>query len=76
MIFIFIKLIFKYLFNNMANFSGLVQGMRISQASAGKGLIVEPQYAIVISLVYIGVVIILHMIGKFRKDNTVVPPPS
>ena len=50
--------------------------MGFSQASAGKGLIVEPQYAIVISLIYIGVVIILHMIGKFRKDNTVVPPPS
>ena len=48
--------------------------MGFSQASAGKGLIVEPQYAIVISLIYIGVVIILHMIGKFRKDSTVVPP--
>ena len=48
--------------------------MGFSQASAGKGLVVEPQYAIVVSLIYIGVVIILHMIGKFRKDNTVTPP--
>ena len=48
--------------------------MGFSQASAGKGLIVEPQYAIVISLIYIGVVIILHMIGKFRKDSSTVPP--
>ncbi len=50
--------------------------MGFEQASTGKGLVVEPQYAIVISLIYIGVVIILHMIGKFRKDNTVVTPPS
>ena len=50
--------------------------MGFGQAAASKGLNVEPQYAIVISLIYIGVVIILHMIGKFRKDNTVVPPPS
>ena len=46
------------------------------QAASSKGLNVEPQYAIVISLIYIGVVIILHMIGKFRKDNTVVTPSS
>ena len=50
--------------------------MGFSQAAASKGLNVEPQYAIVISLIYIGVVIILHMIGKFRKDNTAVTPPS
>ena len=50
--------------------------MGFGQAAATKGLNVEPQYAIVISLIYIGVVIILHMIGKFRKDNTVVAPPS
>ena len=50
--------------------------MGFGQAAASKGLNVEPQYAIVISLVYIGIVIILHMIGKFRKDNTVVTPPS
>ena len=50
--------------------------MGFGQAAASKGLNVEPQYAIVISLIYIGVVIILHMIGKFRKDNTVVAPPS
>ncbi len=50
--------------------------MGFGQAAASKGLNVEPQYAIVISLIYIGVVIILHMIGKFRKDNTVVTPPS
>ncbi len=48
--------------------------MGFGQAAASKGLNVEPQYAIVISLIYIGVVIILHMIGKFRKDSTVVPP--
>ena len=48
--------------------------MGFGQAATSKGLNVEPQYAIVISLIYIGVVIILHMIGKFRKDNTVVPP--
>ena len=45
-----------------------------SQTSVGKGLVVEPQYALVISLIYIGFVIILHMIDKFRKDNTVTPP--
>ena len=50
--------------------------MGFGKAATSKGLIVEPQYAIVISLIYIGVVIILHMIGKFRKDNTVVAPPS
>ena len=50
--------------------------MGFGQAAASKGLNIEPQYAIVISLIYIGVVIILHMIGKFRKDNTVVTPPS
>ena len=50
--------------------------MGFGQAATSKGLNVEPQYAIVISLIYIGVVIILHMIGKFRKDNTVVTPPS
>ena len=50
--------------------------MGFSQASAGKGLVVEPRYVIVISLIYIGVIIILYMIGKFRKDNTVVSPQS
>ena len=50
--------------------------MGFNQVASSKGLNVEPQYAIVISLIYIGVVIILHMIGKFRKDNTVVAPPS
>ncbi len=50
--------------------------MGFGQAAVSKGLNVEPQYAIVISLIYIGIVIILHMIGKFRKDNSVVPPPS
>ena len=48
--------------------------MGFGQAAATKGLNVEPQYAIVISLVYIGIVIILHMIGKFRKDNTIPNP--
>ena len=50
--------------------------MGFNQAATSKGLNVEPQYAIVISLIYIGIVIILHMIGKFRKDNTSVAPPS
>ena len=48
--------------------------MGFAQAASSKGLNVEPQYAIVISLIYIGVVIILHMIGKFKKDSTPVPP--
>ena len=52
------------------------QGAGFSQAAASKGLIVKPEYAIIISLVYIGVVIILHMISKLRKDNTVVPPTA
>lgn len=47
--------------------------MGFNQAAASKGLIVQPEIAIIISLVYIGVVIILHMIGKFRKDNTAAP---
>ena len=35
---------------------------------SSRGWIIEPHYAIVISLLYVGVVIILHMIGKYRKD--------
>jgi preprotein translocase subunit Sec61beta len=36
------------------------------------GLQIEPHYAIVVSLLYVGIVIILHMIGKYRKDASVV----
>ena len=50
--------------------------MGFRRESTSKGLVVDPQYAIVISLIYIGIVIILHMIGKFRKDNTITPPPA
>jgi hypothetical protein len=38
--------------------------------STTKGWTVEPHYAIVVSLLYVGIVIILHMIGKYRKDVT------
>lgn len=41
------------------NPSGNIQGYKI-----------EPQYAIVISLIYVGVVIILHMIGKYKRGPT------
>ena len=33
-----------------------------------KGFTVEPHWAIIVSLLYVGIVIILHMIGKYRKD--------
>ena len=39
--------------------------------AGSKGMVVEPHVAIVISLLYVGIVIILHMIGKYRKDSTV-----
>lgn len=35
-----------------------------------QGLVVEPHIAIVVSLLYVGIVIVLHMIGKYRKDTT------
>ena len=44
--------------------------MGFNQAATSHGFNIEPQYAIVISLIYVGVVIILHMIGKYRKDTT------
>ena len=44
--------------------------MGFNQAATSHGFSIEPQYAIVISLLYVGVVIILHMIGKFKKDNS------
>ena len=44
--------------------------MGFNQAATSHGFSIEPQYAIVISLIYVGVVIILHMIGKYRKDTT------
>ena len=42
-----------------------------SAAAASHGFSVEPQIAIVDRLIYDGVVIIHHMIGKYRKDTTV-----
>ena len=39
--------------------------------SSTQGLVIEPHVAIVISLIYVGIVIVLHMIGKYRKDSTV-----
>jgi preprotein translocase subunit Sec61beta len=47
--------------------------MGFNQAAASHGFSIEPQYAIVVSLIYIGVVIILHMIGKFRKEPAPAP---
>ena len=47
--------------------------MGFNQAATSHGFSIEPQYAIVISLIYVGVVIILHMIGKYRKDTTSTP---
>jgi hypothetical protein len=44
--------------------------MGFNQAATSHVFSVEPQYAIVISLLYVGIVIILHMIGKFKKDNS------
>ena len=44
--------------------------MGFNQAATTHGFSIEPQYAIVISLIYVGVVIILHIIGKYRKDTT------
>ena len=44
--------------------------MGFNQAATSHVFSVEPQYAIVISLLYVGIVIILHMIGKYRKDTT------
>ena len=44
--------------------------MGFNQAATTHGFSIEPQYAIVISLIYVGVFIILHMIGKYRKDTT------
>jgi preprotein translocase subunit Sec61beta len=49
--------------------------MGFNQAAASHGFSIEPQYAIVVSLIYIGVVIILHMIGKFRKEPAAAPTP-
>jgi hypothetical protein len=41
-----------------------------ASTSTTKGWSIEPHYAIVVSLLYVGIVIILHMIGKYRKDAT------
>ena len=40
--------------------------------SAAKGWSIKPHVAIIVSLLYVGIVIILHMIGKYRKDTTAV----
>ena len=44
--------------------------MGFNQAATSHCFNIDQQYAIVISLIYVGVVIILHMIGKYRKDTT------
>jgi hypothetical protein len=44
--------------------------MGFGSAAASHGFTIQPEYAIVISLIYVGIVIILHMIGKYRKDST------
>jgi hypothetical protein len=63
------------------NSRAAVQQRRDKQSAKGNvfegtgssaGLQIEPHYAIVISLLYVGIVIILHMIGKYRKDASVV----
>lgn len=41
-----------------------------SGAASSQGLVIEPHIAIVVSLLYVGIVIVLHMIGKYRKDTT------
>ena len=41
-----------------------------SGAASSSGFTVEPHVAIVVSLLYVGIVIVLHMIGKYRKDTT------
>ena len=41
-----------------------------SPSGSVHGYNIEPQYAIVISLIYVGIVIILHMIGKYRRGPT------
>ena len=49
---------------------GKAQG-GFSGYGSSQGLVIEPHVAIVVSLLYVGVVIILHMIGKYRRDTTV-----
>lgn len=46
--------------------------MGFNSAASTHGFSIEPQYAIVVSLIYVGIVIILHMIGKYRKDTPAV----
>lgn len=46
---------------------------RSSSGFAGastQGLVVQPETAIIVSLLYVGIVIVLHMIGKYRKETT------
>ena len=44
------------------------QAFGFSAAASSSGFQIEPHVAIVVSLLYVGIVIILHMIGKYRKD--------
>ncbi len=54
---------------NRATAKGKESGF--SGAASSQGFTVEPHVAIVVSLLYVGIVIVLHMIGKYRKDTTV-----
>ncbi len=61
------------------NFRAAVQNRQEKQkntfgfqsVASSTGFQIEPHVAIVVSLLYVGVVIILHMIGKYRKDTVV-----
>ncbi len=44
------------------------QGSGVFNASA-EGFKIEPNTAIIVSLLYVGIVILLHMIGKYRRDE-------
>ena len=45
------------------------QAFGFTSATSTTGFQVEPHVAIVVSLLYVGIVIVLHMIGKYRKDT-------
>ena len=47
--------------------------MGFANQLTNKGLIVNPENTIILSLLYIGIVIILHMIAKFRKGAVPIP---
>ena len=44
-------------------------GFGFSSTAASHGFTIDPHVAIVVSLLYVGIVIVLHMIGKYRKDT-------